>query len=302
MTNRQSETAAQEEATDEEATARGERVGLLAVVAGVTMFSSGPVLIKFVELSPAVVSFIRLLIGGVVLGVVGLVAGLRWPRHQWVALLLAGLAFGGHQMAFISAVQHTSVAIVTLLVATQPLLVALVSQPLLNEAVPRRLFLCAGVALVGVAVVLSGSIDHVSHSWWGDLWALGNLGVWTAYFVLAKRIRTAGVSTLSFTVAMMWLALLVVAPALLFQSTGRLPTSRDWLFIAIVALGPGNGHLLINWAHPRVRAALSSLALTLVPVLSSLWAWLALGEPYTIRHVGGMALVIFAVECGRRSR
>jgi drug/metabolite transporter (DMT)-like permease len=266
------------------------------------MFSSGPVIVKFVELSPAVVSFIRLLMGGVILGAVGLVAGIRWPRQQWVALLLAGVAFGGHQVAFISAVQHTSVAIVTLLVATQPLLVAVVSQPLLGEAVPRRLFLCTVAALIGVAVVLSGSVDHGSHSWSGDLWALANLGVWTAYFVLAKRIRTAGVSTLSFTVAMMWLALLVVAPALLFESPGGLPTSRDWLLIALVALGPGNGHLLLNWAHPRVRAALSSLALTLVPVLSSLWAWLALGEPYTIRHIGGMALVILAVEWGRRSR
>ena len=301
MTIGQSETAGQE-ATAEAASARGERTGLLAVVTAVTMFSSGPIIIKFVELSPAVLSLIRLLIGGLVLGAVGLVVGIRWPRPQWVALLLAGLAFGGHQVAFISAVQHTSVAIVTLLVATQPLLVAFVSQPLLGEAVPRRLFLCSVVALTGVAVVLSGSLDHGSHSWWGDLWALANLGVWTAYFVLAKRIRTAGVSTLSFTVAMMWLALLVVVPLLLFESTGGLPTSSDWLLIALVALGPGNGHLLLNWAHPRVRAALSSLALTLVPVLSSLWAWLALGEPYTIRHVGGMALVIVAVEWGRRCR
>ena len=71
--------------------------------------------------------------------------------------------------------------------------------------------------------------------------------------------------------------------------------------LAVLALLPGNGHLLVNWALPRVSAALGSLILTAVPLLASLWAHLIFHEPYGPLHLIGMTMVAAAIEGGRRS-
>jgi drug/metabolite transporter (DMT)-like permease len=70
--------------------------------------------------------------------------------------------------------------------------------------------------------------------------------------------------------------------------------------VAILALGPGNGHLLVNWAHRRISAALAALILSVLPALAALWAYLFLHEAFGWSHLLGLALVIVSVEIGRR--
>ena len=89
-------------------------------------------------------------------------------------------------------------------------------------------------------------------------------------------------------------------PAMFWQGFD-VPTATNFGLLAVLALGPGNGHLLVNWAHRRISAALSSLVLASIPLLSSLWAYLVLGEQFTLRHGIGMVIVILAIEIGRRA-
>jgi len=96
-------------------------------------------------------------------------------------------------------------------------------------------------------------------------------------------------------------ALVVVAPAVVVLDTEMPSTGMHWGLLALLALGPGNGHLLLNWAHRRVSAALSALVLTFVPLLSSLWGYLVLDEPFGLPHVAGFVMVAIAVEGGRRA-
>ena len=97
-------------------------------------------------------------------------------------------------------------------------------------------------------------------------------------------------------------ALCVVTPAMLLSTshTSVTPDVHSLGLLALLALGPGNGHLLVNWAHPHISAALSSLALAAVPLLASIWAYLVLDEPFTARHALGMVAVAIAIEIGRR--
>jgi inner membrane transporter RhtA len=166
--------------------------------------------------------------------------------------------------------------------------------------VPPALFACSALAVAGVAVVVQASLGQEGRSLTGDLLAFVNLLVFTAYFLLAKRVRQDAVPTLTFTASFTVVALLVTLPVALLAG-GRLALEPAELgLLALLALGPGNGHLLVNWAHRRVSAALTSLLLAGVPVLAALWAFLALGEDFGPRHVVGMALVIAASEAGRR--
>jgi drug/metabolite transporter (DMT)-like permease len=81
-----------------------------------------------------------------------------------------------------------------------------------------------------------------------------------------------------------------------------MPGTRDLLLLCVLALGSGNGHLLVNWAHDRVSATVASLILLIVPLLASLWAHLVHDEPFGLRHVLGIVLVMAAIEGGRRAQ
>lgn len=129
---------------------------------------------------------------------------------------------------------------------------------------------------------------------------MANLFAFTAYFLCTKRSRQEGAPTLTLTAALLVVAFFVVTPVALLGD-GRLSlTPVELGLIALLALVPGNGHLLVNWAHERVSAALASLLLAAVPVLATLWAFVFLGEAFGPRHLVGMLIVIIASEGGRR--
>jgi drug/metabolite transporter (DMT)-like permease len=272
--------------------------GLIAVVLALAGFSWGFILVKLIGMPAPLVAFWRLLVGASVLTAVAVAWRVPWPRGRR-DVFLAGLAFGCHQLLFITAVQETSVAMVTLLSATQPLLVAVVSNRSVGERVPRALFGYATLALAGVGAVVVASLDDGVRSWHGDLLAVANVLAVTSYFLLAKRARLSGAPTLTFTASFLIIALAPVSIGLGFVDFA-VPGGQQWVYLLLLALGSGNCHLLLNWAHPRVSAALASLILAALPLLSSVWAYLVLGEPYTWRHALGMMLVVAAIEGGRR--
>lgn len=282
-----------------EADAHERGAGLAAIVLATTAFSWGFIIVKVLPLDPAPLASWRLAIGTGVLSAVALALRTPWPRLRSAAFV-AGVAFGLHQLLFIAATKATSVAIVTLVAAMQPLVVSLVSRRTVGEPVPPALVGCALIALAGVGLVVRANLADPSRSLYGDLLAVANLLAFTGYFLAAKRSRQQGTPTLTLTATFLGVALLVVLPVGLLGGGGFAVGGVEVGLLAVLALVPGNGHLLLNWAHRRVTAALSSLALAAVPLLASIWAHLVLGEPYGWRHVVGMLLVAGAIEGGRR--
>ncbi len=280
--------------------------GLGAVGLASLGFSFGFIAVKAVGLPPPTVAFYRVLVGAVFLA--ALWAIFRLPRPaSWGSLVWAGLCFGVHQCLFIAATQATSVAIVTLVAAMQPLLVAVVSHRLIGEHSSTALRGFAALAAVGVGLVVWANVDAESRSLYGDILSLLNLFAFTGYFLFSKRARQEGTHTVVLTATVLCVALTVTAPALALAaarnpSVPLVPFSgTQWGLIAFVSLGSGNGHLLVNWAHSRVSATLASLTLTTVPLFASLWAHLVFNEPFGVPHAIGMLLVAIAVEGGRRA-
>lgn len=278
----------------------GHGAGLAAVVVAVLGFSWGFTLVKVIPLDPASLAAWRLGLGAAGLGSVALAWRMPWPRLRG-ATLAAGAAFGVHQLLFISAAQLTSVAVVTLIVSIQPLLVALVSRRVVAESVPRALVAWSLVGIGGVALTMLATTGDEVRSLPGDLLAVANLAAFTVYFLAAKRARVEGAPTLTFTATFLGVALAVVAPVAALGGPGAFAVDAPAFgLLVLLAFGPGSGHLLLNWAHPRISAALASLALASVPALASLWAHLVLGEPFGVWHVLGIVLVAAAIAGGHR--
>jgi drug/metabolite transporter (DMT)-like permease len=263
-------------------------------------FSWGFVLVKALALPAATIAGWRLVIGAAAL--TAAIHVLRPAANgPWVPVLGAGICFGLHQLAFISATHATSIAVVTLVGALQPLLVAVLGRQSVPERVRTALYFWSLVATAGVGLVVFANPSAQSRSLLGDGLAVVNLLLYTGFYLCSKRAREAGWSTLPLTRNTIAISLLAVAPAWLFTQDLTPATGRQWGMLAVLALLPGNGHLLVNWALPRVSAALGSLVLTAVPLLASLWAHVIFHEPYGVPQLLGMALVAAAIEGARRA-
>jgi len=275
--------------------------GLGAVATAAIAFSWGFSIVKAISMGGPLLAMWRVGLGAATLSVLAVVFRSRWPRELRF-VLLAGAAMGTHQILYILATQSTSIAIVTLIGALMPLLVAVMAQFMVGERFEWRVLVWALVALIGIGVVVGANLDDPSRSLTGDLLAIVNIVVFTTYFLAAKRSRMGGVGTIPLTAAVMWIALFFVAPVALLAGPFETPDGRDFGLLALLTLGPGNGHLLVNWAHDRVPASVSSLILLMVPLLASLWAHLVHGEPFGPLHMVGIAVVAIAIEGGRRAQ
>ena len=273
--------------------------GVAAVVVATIGFSTGFPIVKGIELPAAAIAAWRLGLGVTVLGVAALLLRAPLPKRPG-PIVAAGLAFGVHQLLFVEATKLTAIAIVTLVAAMQPLLVGLVSRRAVGEPVPRALVGWAILAVSGVVLVAAATWGDDSRSLLGDLLAVANLAAFTTYFLAAKRARNAGAPALTFTVGFLGVAFLAILPVALLGDTIVPTRVLDASLLLVLALLPGNGHLLLTWAHSRVSAAMSSLVLAGIPVLASLWGRLFFDEPFGVYHVVGILAVVAAIEGGRR--
>ena len=154
----------------------------------------------------------------------------------------------------------------------------------------------AALAFAGVAVVVAGAnADGASLE--GNLFAVANLLVFTAYFLLGKRARDADVHAWSFLAAVFMGACVVVVPWSLISSHDLdAIQGTDWLLLLGLILLPGMvGHGLMMWSHHYVDVTVTSMMTLANPVVSIVGAWILYDQELTPAQVAGGAVVLAAL-------
>ena len=140
-----------------------------------------------------------------------------------------------------------------------------------------RQILLAVIALGGISTVVLGAKQSSGASLHGDVLALINLGLWTAYFVRVKQVRNQGVHAGALIAGVFCVAALVVSPWVLLTShdLGAIH-GTDWLSILAMVLVSGLvGHGLMTWAQRHLDITFASLLTLGSPVISAIGAWIA---------------------------
>lgn len=209
---------------------------------------------------------------------------------------VGGSLFGVHQLLFFESLKLTTVANVTIIGALQPAMVALVSYPLFGERVRAAQVIWIVTAIGGVSLVVAGSVGSPAWSGWGDFLAFLNIVAFTAYFLASKQARKT-MDTARYNMWMTATAGVIVAAVCLVTTQPLMRyDAREWLVVAVIALIPGTlGHFAVNWAHPRVPAAVSSMILLGLPILSAFAAWITLGESLTLVAIIGCGITIASI-------
>jgi drug/metabolite transporter (DMT)-like permease len=284
--------------TDEELAARGAAAVVLAVV----VWGFGPILIKKTAAPGLVLAFWRLWIG---FGVLAISLAVTGRRVRWSALrrsALGGVCFGVNVALFVSAVQRTSVAEVTLVSSFQPVLVLLAAGPLFGEQAGRREIRLVVVALLGVAVFEAGAARGPVWSLSGDVLAVGALFTFTGYYLASKQAREH-LDAIEYMASALLVSAIVVTPVVLIsgQRLGAVDGwSWGWLLLFVVFPG-AFGHFLINWAHAFVDVTISSVIVVGLPVVAALLALVFLHESLgPLEIVGGIVVVACVASIAAR--
>lgn len=244
------------------------------------------------------VAGVRLMVGAVPLLVYGLATdGRNRPRLRAEAVA-AGAAMALFQVCFFSAMEHSGVAVGTMLTIGSGPVIAAVIDSLLGRRPPGRVLAALAAALVGLAMLVLGSPPEgdSSFSVAGVFFALGAGASYAVYTLLCKRLLDDGWSgtwtmAWSFAVAAVLGAAFVVPSSLDWLGTPSGPVTVAYLGLATISVA----YLLYARSLSRLTGSMV-VTLTLVePVTATVLGALVLGED--IRPVSwlGAAVVVAAL-------
>ena len=240
------------------------------------------------------------------LGMLAVMAVVRPPlrridRGDWPRLLLISLCGVSIYHVSLNYGEHfISSNVAALIVASMPVLVAVLSGIVLKERLEATKWLGIGIALAGVTLlVLRGTPDaelSVRSIGGAAVTALAPLS-WAVYTVASKPL-VLKYGPLPMTTLAMGVGTLLLSPVALpktLADVGRL-TAGDWGWIAFLAFACSiYGYSVWFYALRVLPAAQVAASVYLVPPISLVWAAVVLGEPMTIFAAAGGALVLAGV-------
>ena len=257
------------------------------------------------DVNPLDAAFVRFTIASIFLLVITRKLEGRLPRiqkNQLLPLVLLG-ATGvfAYNILFFTAFHHINAGKAALIIATNPILISLLSALLFKE----RLDLIKGAGIImsvtGAMIVISNGhlTDFVSYEIGrGELLICGCVASWVAYSLIGKSVM----GSLSPLAAVCYSSVIgTVFLGLVSIFKGNLATMGDWSMIdwfCLFYLGFFGTVLGFLWYYEGIREIgpmKASVFINFVPISAILFAWLILDEPVTASLLVGAVLVVSGV-------
>jgi drug/metabolite transporter (DMT)-like permease len=221
----------------------------------------------------------------------------RLPRRDVAAALALGaIGYAAQAGAYFAALKRLDASLLSLLLYTFPVMVALAAAALGRERLTRRVVGALALASFGGVLVLggapSGALDPL-----GTALAVTAAIVYSAYILISapvsSRLDPLVLSTLVATGAAFTLTLAGVVDGDLSPAA---VSSTGYLWLAAIAVVSTVGAITLFFAGlSRVGPTTASIVSTFEPVTAIALAALVFGESLSALQLGGAALVLSAV-------
>jgi drug/metabolite transporter (DMT)-like permease len=270
-------------------------VGRGAAVSAVGLLSFGPSIVKMSDLDEMTFILWRLLLAAVVYGAVLLATRRPFGLDELRRSVPGGVVFALNLVFFFTAMRRTSAANAVVIGALQPVVLLGLAGRMFGERPRRALYGWSAVSIFGVALAMYASDGGGVATRSGDLLAFIGMLLFCAYYVVSKRTR-AELDTVTYQLGLTLVASVTILPVALVMGHGISPPSGgDWWPVVLMAVLPGSGHLLINYAHAHVSLAVMGLINLLFTVVAPLYAWWLVDERIGGLQAVGMAVVVAAL-------
>ena len=192
---------------------------------------------------------------------------------------------------WIESLRHTSVASSVVLVAMDPIFVAVLSPLLLHEKLSLKIGIAVLLGVIGAGIIASQGFGSFAITK-GNLLALGGAACSGGYLIVGRKIRPKA-SLISYIYIMYTIAaliLLIITLATGHRFSGYIP--QAYLFMILLGLGPQLiGHSSFNWALKYLTAPIVAMGILGEPIGTIILSWLILKQPPTsLEIIGGVVL------------
>lgn len=278
--------------------ASGERLsGALYVASSATAFGAMAIFARFARDSGAdvvTVLFLRFTIAAVLMSLVMLATGRRWPGRRNAAILAAmgGIGYVAQSFSFFSALDYASAGLVALLLYLYPFIVTVLGALFLGKRLTATRLAAVLTALAGTALTIGGGVSGQPLGI-----ALGVLAavIYSVYILVGSRVMSEEAPLAAATVVM-------IAAALVFGALAGLSGpawpqgAQGWAAVTMIAVVSTVVAMVCFFAGlQRLGAADAATLSTLEPVVTFVLAALFLGEPILPNQLIGGAIILGAV-------
>lgn len=272
---------------------------IFVVLAGICWGTGGVLgvlLAEHSDLHPLSVAMWRMLIAGIALLLVLIATGnLRlgsytpaaWKRALWTGGLTAAF-----EAMYFTGVTMSSVGLATLVaIGSSPVFVALYDWLFRKERPAKRGLIALGLALAGLVVLLSGSLDTGSNGLVGALLALG-CGFVFAIITVINRVPVPGFEPVPLTGIAFFAGGVMLIPLAATAGIDVPKGAGGWGFAAAVGLiSTAIAYVFYLTGLKTVAPFIATIAILLEPLIATLLGIVILDEALGAQVViGGVAL------------
>ncbi len=278
-----------------------------ALVLGGVIMGFSPVFVRAAETSSFVSAFWRVLFALPFLAFWAIWeakrSGMRFKPNFSKPAILAGIFFAGDLTFWHLSILNTTMANATFMGCMAPVWVVLLSRFTIGESTPLRAMGGLGLCLIGLALLISASVQFNPERLLGDIYGLVT-SVFLGLYFLAMRFgrSTAKSGNLFFTsTCITTLCLFVIA---LFLGGSFFPeTWKGWA--ALFSLGAfthAGGQGLVTIALGSLTAMFSSLVIFIEAVAAAVSGWVLFDEHLGPMEIAGGILILAGVWFSRPKR
>uniref|UniRef100_A0A7C4AHH2 DMT family transporter n=1 Tax=Fundidesulfovibrio putealis TaxID=270496 RepID=A0A7C4AHH2_9BACT len=262
------------------------------------------------EIAPFSASFLRFVAANVCLVAIFLLRDGRWPRLDARTLLLVlGLGATGvflYNAFFLWGLKFVPAGRAAIIVAGNPVFIAVFSRLLFQEPLSRAKALGVGLCLSGAAVVIGRGNPlglFTGGMGVGELAILGAMFSWVSYSLLGKKVMGRMTPLAAVTLSCLAGMVLLLPPALAEDLPAQAANLSFSGWMAVLYLGVFGTALGFVWFYQgiqRIGASRAAVFINFVPVSATALGALLLGEPVDFSLLAGGALVLTGVALTNR--
>jgi len=222
-------------------------------------------------------------------------------------VLLGIIGNTAYQLFFINGIALTTASNSSLIIATTPIFIVLLSAALRVEKITSRIVQGVILSFLGIIMIILGSgkpLSFTEQSWIGDLLTIGSPICWASYTVLSKP-KLKEYSPLKLTAITMAIGtfplILISTPALSVENWAAISVN-SWLSLAFSAVfAIAIGYVAWYTGVNRIGTSRTALYENLVTVFAVASAWVLLSEGMTVVQIIGAVLVFVSLYIARRN-
>lgn len=260
--------------------------------------------------SPMNVLLFKYVVAVAGLGLIRFTAGRGQKTEKKDYLPFLVVTFFGVVMYFVcdyTALDYIPVSVITVILAFVPVVSILVDRIVFGRKLTAKIIAGAIGSVAGVAIVIGADFDTLLHgSLIGYLLAFGAVFSWVAYnFMMEPLSKRYSHITIGFN--QVFCALILVLPMQL-TSLPDMSLFRPGMVVGVLYLGLASavvGYMAMPIALRNLGPTPFGIFSNFLPITSSFFAWVCLGQSMTLLQMAGCAIVIafsclVIVEVGKR--